>query len=118
MRMEAMIPLLDMTCLTVGVLLVAMTEMQRVTTVPVDFVKVARDASVVKRVDSPLFVAMSGDGVFVEKRRVRPEELRGLVAGRAIVLRVDSRIPYGEAMRLVGDMREVTKSIFLEVRNE
>jgi len=117
-KMEAIIPLLDMTCLTVGVLLVAMTQMQKVITIPVDFVKVAKEASVCKKIDAPLFIAISKDGIFVEKKQTDVKQLKDIVSNREVVLRIDRRVPYGEVMKLVSEIKQNAKSINLEVRNE
>lgn len=117
-KIEAMIPLLDMTCLTVGVLLVAMTQMQKVVTIPVDFVKVAKEASVSKNIDTPLFIAISKDGIFVEKKQADLKQLKEVANNREVILRIDRAIPYGEVMKLVSEIKQVTKGINLEVQNE
>jgi len=116
--MEGFLPLIDMVFLTMGTLLVLMTQMERVISIPVDFVKVGTGAVISKKIDNPIFVAVSFEGLFIGQEKVDVNGIKDRLKGKEVILRVDKQIPYGQAMKLVAVIKESARHISLEVKDE
>ena len=110
------IPFIDIIFQALGALIVVMASLQHVESIPVNFATVAKEVLVSKRIEKPLFVAISGKGVFSGKEKVNEDELKERVKNREVILRVDKDISYGTVVYTVAAIRDRAKNIALEVR--
>ncbi len=109
--------LLDIIFLTLGVILAAMSQMEKVSALPVEVTKIGSGAAVLKRGDFEV-VTVTSKGLTMEGHPIERDELLRRAAGRDIVLRVQNDLPYAVAIRLIADLSEVGVSISSEVETE
>lgn len=109
--------LLDIIFLTFGAILAAMSQMEKVSALPVEITKIGSGAVVLKRGDFEV-VTVTSKGLTMGGQPIDRDELLHQASGRDIVLRVQNDLPYGVAIRLIADLSEVGASISSEVENE
>ncbi len=114
MRTQAMMPLIDLVFLTLGSVLAAMTQMERVTALPVELARVGQGAVVVQQGEFDVLV-MKGTGIFLNDEPVDPNALRARLTGRRVVLRVERDLTAGRMMETLAMLHEVATEVSLEV---
>jgi len=111
-----MIPFIDIIFQALGALIVVIATLQHVDAIPVNFATVAKEVTVVKRMGKPVFVVLSGKGLFSGREKVTLEALKEVVKDKEVILRVDRDIPYGKVVEAISNIREKAKNIALEVK--
>lgn len=116
--MKNLLPFIDMIFLSMGTLLLLMTDMEVVESIPVDLVRVGRAQVLSRKMDKPLFVAINKEGVFVRKEKINMSELIAKAKGEEVILRADRSLPVGEVIQLVASLRKKAESVSLEIEHE
>ena len=117
-NVEGLLPLIDIVFLTLGTLLVCMTRMDMVKSVDVNFVRLGAAQIATVQLEEPVFVAVRPGQLFVDEQEVDPGQAKALVSGRQVVVRAYQSVPYGEVLRLVGNLKDAAANITLEVKSE
>ena len=114
MGAKAMLPLIDCILLTLGTVLAAMTQMQRVQALPVAVAKVGPGAAVVHH-GRFVVLALTDDGLHFEGRSVTAAEAAAELAGRRVVLRADATLPTERTLRVVAVLSKAGEKVSVEV---
>ena len=114
MKANAVIPLLDVLFLALGAILAQMTEMERVTVLPVDLEDRVGTAAVV-RTGTFLVVTLEATGPSVDGQRVDMSTLSERVRDHDVVARVDRGLPTGATLQLLALLRDAGATVELEV---
>jgi len=111
---KTVIPLIDLVLLTLGSVLAAMTQMQRVEAIPVGIAEVGAGATVQR--EGFEVVTLARDGVHVGGRRVDGERLSALVAGKRVVLRAEKTLPTRRTLEILAEISRTARRTAVEVR--
>jgi biopolymer transport protein ExbD len=114
MKTTAVVPLLDVLFLALGAILAQMTEMERVTVLPVELEDRVGQAAVV-RTGEFVVVTLDAAGLSVDGERIDAARLREHTVDRDVVARADRGVPTGETLRLLAALRDVGAHVELEV---
>lgn len=114
---KTMVPLIDLVFLTLGSILAAMTQMERVESIPVAVAEVGGTSARLQRGTFDV-VTVTPAGVTVGKRAVAEEDLAGEVAGRRVVLRAARGLPTGRTLAVLARIAGVASEVSIEVRPE
>ena len=112
---RTMVPLIDLVFLTLGSILAAMTQMERVEAIPVAVAEVSGAAARLQRGQFDV-VTVTADGVTVGGRAVAQEDLAGEVADRRVVLRAARDLPTERTLGVLAIIAEVASEVSVEVR--
>ena len=114
MKPKTILGMVDLLLLTVGGLLGATTQMERVTAIPVEVLRVGRGGAVVQQGDL-LIVTLSKDGVTLNGQRLPLKEVVRQATGKDLVLRSERDLPTGETMEVLAELFQADASVSLEV---
>lgn len=112
---KTMVPLIDLVFLTLGSILAAMTQMERVEAIPVAVAEVSGAAARLQRGRFDI-VTVTADGVTVGDRAVAEEDLADEVALRRVVLRAASGLPTERTLAVLAIVAEAASEVSVEVR--
>jgi biopolymer transport protein ExbD len=114
MRAKELIPLLDVLFLALGAILAQMTEMERVTVLPVELEDRVGTAPVLRTGEFAV-LTLDTEGLALDGERLEESAAMARLRGRDVVARVDRRLPTGDALRLLAMLREAGAHVELEV---
>jgi len=115
-RTEHIIPFVDIIFQTLGVLIVSMTVLEHVESIPVDLARVSKQVKVSQKAQDSVFVAIRRDGIYVGKEKINSNSLiPERIKGKDVILRVDKNIPYGEVVGVISGIRDHAAKLSLEV---
>ena len=117
MNGKTMVPLIDLVFLTLGSILAAMTQMERVEAIPVAVAQVAGSGQAVQRGEFDV-VTVTARGVTVGKRVVDEARLAEEIAGRRVVLRIERTLPTQRALAVLARITDVASEVTIEVRRD
>ena len=109
-----MVPLLDVLFLALGAILAQMTEMERVTVLPVELEDRVGNAAVLRTGEFAV-VSLDEDGLAIDGERVDEAEAMSELRGRDVVARVDRRLPTGDTLRLLALLKDAGAHVELQV---
>lgn len=89
MQMKAIIPLIDLTMLTLGLLSIMMSQMKEVTALEFEITLVGKGAAVVQTGDFMMLTLSIDNQLILDGEPIRPKMLFDRVSGREIILRVE-----------------------------
>ena len=112
---KTMVPLIDLVFLTLGSILAAMTQMERVEALPIAVAEVGGGAAKVQRGTFEV-VTVTADGLRVGDRAVDEDRLADEVAGRRVVLRAARSLPTQRTLEVLARIAEVASEVTIEVR--
>jgi len=115
-KTAALLPLLDVLFLALGAILAQMTEMERVTVLPVELEDRVGHAAVLRTGDF-VVVSLSEEGLAVDGETLSIDDprLAVRVRDRDVVARVDRRLPTGSTVQLLAVLRDAGAHVELEV---
>ena len=116
---QTILPLVDLVFLALGGILGAMTQMERVTAIPIEVAHVGQGAAIVKhdnmlpsdakeKVDELTF-----DGVAMNKGEIVSKS-----TGKTIIFRADKDLPTEKMMTVLADLVRVGANVSLEIKEE
>ena len=114
MGAKAMLPLIDCILLTLGTVLAAMTQMQRVQALPVSVAKVGPGAAVVHNGRFAV-LALTADGLHLDGRAVTADQAAAELTGGRVVLRADASLPTERTLQVVAALSKAGADVSVEV---
>jgi biopolymer transport protein ExbD len=108
------VPLVDLVFLTLGSVLGAMTQMQRVEAIDVEVARVGAGSTVVRRGDLRV-VTLAADGLTLDGERVEAEDFPRLLSGRSVLLRADRTLPNQRTFELLAELTRAGASVSVEL---
>lgn len=114
MMAKSIVPLIDLVFLTLGSVLTVMTQMERVTAVPVDLTQLGQGSAVVQRGEFDV-LTVTAAGMFLNDQPVTPEQIRSRIPGGAVVLRAERSLPFAEVMVIMAELRTIGCEVTVEV---
>lgn len=114
MNAKTAIPLIDLILLTLGSVLAAMTQMQRIEAIDVDVARVGPGPVAVRRGEIRI-VTVSDDGLTLDGQAVRREQLADALAGSEVVLRAERSLPTQRTLALLAELTRAAGSVSVEV---
>ena len=114
MGAKAMLPLIDCILLTLGTVLGAMTQMQRVQALPVSVARVGRGSAVVQSGRYEL-LSLTAEGLQWKDRTLTEADAATELAGRQVVLRADRTLPTERTLQVVAALSKAGVDVSLEV---
>ena len=112
---KTMVPLIDLVFLTLGSILAAMTQMERVEALPIAVAEVGGGAAKVQRGAFDVVTVTAG-GLTVGDRPVDEDHLAVAVAGRRVVLRAARTLPTQRTLEILARIADVASEVTVEVR--
>jgi biopolymer transport protein ExbD len=117
MNARMLVPLIDLVFLTLGSVLAAMTQMERVEAIPVQVATVGQGASAVRR-DEPVILAVTAGGLTLGQKPLAAADLASAVAGKRVVLRADKSLPTQRTLAVLAQVIRAGADASLEVQTE
>ena len=114
MGLKAILPLIDLVFLTLGAILGTMTQMERVTALPVEVARVGSGAAVVQQGEFSV-LNVTADGLTLDGRPAARHEVLDQVRGRRIVLRIQRDLPTEQPLSLLAELVRAGAEVSLEV---
>ena len=115
MRGHALMPLIDLVFLTLGSVLAAMTQMERVTALPVTVVESRSGGAVVQHGEFDV-VVVTDDTLHFNEMPVTQAELGELATGGRVVLRIAPATASERTLTILGDLYDPGADVTLEVK--
>jgi len=112
---KTMVPLIDLVFLTLGSVLAAMTQMERVEALAVAVAEVGGGAASVQRGQFEV-VTVTADGVTLGETPVDEARLADEVAGKRIVLRAARDLPTERTLAILARVTASASDVSIEVR--
>ena len=117
MSSHSVVPLIDLVFLTLGSVLAAMTQMERVQTIPVEIAEVGEGSVAIRRGRFDV-VSLTRDGMTFNGRPVSAGELAAKAAGREIVLRADRALPTQRTLAVLAQLAKAGADVSVQVTGE
>ncbi len=114
MNARMMVPLIDLVFLTLGSVLVAMTQMERVESIAVDVARVGRGAAIVQRGELEV-LSVTPDGLRLGQRAIAPRELADAVAHKRVVIRAERSMPTQRTLAVLAEVLAAGAEASIEV---
>ncbi len=114
---KTMVPLIDLVFLTLGSILAAMTQMERVEAIDVAVSRVAGSGQAVQRGEFDV-VTVTAHGVTVGKRAVDEDRLADEIAGRRVVLRAERTLPTQRTLAVLARITDAASEVTIEVQRD
>ncbi len=114
MDIRAILPLIDFVFLTLGAILAAMTQMERITAMPVEIARVGPGAAVVRQGRFSVLTLRS-DGMALDGVPITAEELPSVVTGRQLILRAERSLSPQTLLGVLADLLAAGADVSLEV---
>jgi biopolymer transport protein ExbD len=115
MNARMLVPLIDLVFLTLGSVLVAMTQMERVESIAVDVARVGRGAVIARRGELEV-LSVTPEGLRLGEQPVTAEGLPAAVAGKRIVIRADRSMPTQRTLAVLADVLDAGADASIEVK--
>jgi len=112
---KAILPLIDIVFLTLGSVLACMTQMERVTAMPVSVAEVGSGSAVVQQGKFEVLTLTPG-GMTLNGKPVVAERFESELAGKRVVLRVDRDLPTGRVWKVMARLHRAGCDISAEVK--
>ena len=112
---KTIVPLIDLVFLTLGSVLAAMTQMQRVESIPVAVSRVGAGAAATPDGQFDV-VALTGQGLTWNGQAVAEEQLPDKAAGKNVVLRAQRDLPTERTLGVLAGLTRAADKVSLEVR--
>ena len=114
---KTVIPLIDLVFLTLGSVLAAMTQMERIEAIPVAVARVGAGGASIRR--GPLdVVTVTGDGLTCNGQPVTEEQLGSRLGGRPVVLRAHRALATERTLAVLDRIARTAADVSLEVRRD
>ena len=114
MQAKSILPLIDLVFLTLGSILGIMSQMERVTALPVELARVGQGAAVIKTGEFSV-ITLTKDRLTLDGVPVPSEDLKHRVSGKDVVLRPDKNVPTGRTQQVLADLVRAGARVSLEV---
>ena len=114
MNARMMVPLIDLVFLTLGSVLVAMTQMERVESIAVGVARVGRGAAIVQRGELEV-LSVTPEGLRLGERAIAPAELADAVAGKRVVIRAERSMPTQRTLAVLAEVLDAGAEASIEV---
>ena len=114
---QTILPLVDLVFLALGGILGAMTQMERVTAIPVDVAHVGQGVAIVKH-DNFSVVTLTSDELTFDGVAMNKGEIASKSTGKTIILRADKNLPTEKMMTVLADLVRVGANVSLEIKEE
>jgi len=111
---KTILPLIDLVFLTLGSVLGAMTQMERVESIPVEVAKVGTGSAAVRHGKFEI-IALNADGLTLNGKPAKLDELTGRLAGKEVVLRADRGLPTQRTLAVLGSLAGAGARVAVEV---
>ena len=115
MGARTMIPLIDLVFLTLGSVLGAMTQMERIEAIPVEVSQIQRGSGSVQRGDFEM-LTVTRDGMTLNGKPITNSELPSMLAGKDVVLRAERSLPTEQTLLVLGLSVNAGANVSLEVK--
>ena len=112
MGARSIVPLIDLVFLTLGAILAAMTQMERVTALPVDVAQVGPGAAMIWQGDFSV-LSLRADGMAIDGQPI--ETIPATVAGRQIVVRAERTLETQTLLEALAELVRLGAEVSLEV---
>lgn len=117
MNSRMMVPLIDLVFLTLGSVLVAMTQMERVESIAVDVARVGQGSAIVQRGELEV-LSVTPEGLILGENLLAPEQLARAVAGKRIVIRAEKSMPTQRTLAVLADVLNAGAEASIEVKQD
>ena len=114
MDAKFMLPMADLALLTLGSVLAAMTEMEKVTAIPLEVAQVGRGAAVVQHGEFER-LSLTPEGLMFKGQPITADQVGTQLSGKDIVLATSPSMPTGTTLRTVCDLYRVGCPTTVEV---
>ncbi len=114
---KAIVPLIDLVFLTLGSVLAMMTQMERVTAMPVSLAEVGKGSAIVQHGEFDV-LTISEDGLAFNGDPVGIEQIESRLAGKRIALRADRKLAVERVWRVMARLHKAGCEVAAEVREE
>ncbi len=115
MDARTIVPLIDLIFLTLGSVLGAMTQMERIETIPVEVSQVQRAGLSVQRGDF-VVLTVTSDGMTLNGKPITAGELPERIAGKDVVLRAERSLPTEQTLVALSLSVKAGANVSLEVK--
>jgi len=115
MKVQTVLPFLDMVFLSMGALLALMVQMEYVTSIPIDTPQIGPGGAIVERGEFHV-VTLDQSGITLNGQPIEQEHLISSVTGERVVLRVERSIATEETAGLLAALIDAGAMPSLEVR--
>ncbi len=113
-----MLPLLDLVFLTLGAIVAAMTQMERVTTLPVELARIGPGAAVVTQGDL-LVITVDQDGaIALDGVPIAEQQIGVSVRNRTVVVRADRRLPSETLLKILAELSRADAEVSVQVDDQ
>jgi len=114
MHAKSILPLIDLVFLTLGSILGIMSQMERVTALPVELARVGSGAAIVKH-GAFSIITLTKNQLTLDGAPLSKEGLKHRVGGKDVVLRPDRSVPTGRTQEVLADLVRAGARVSLEV---
>ena len=114
MDARSILPLIDLVFLTLGAILAAMTQMERVTALPVELAEVGPGAAIVRQGEF-MVLTVRAESLALDGVALTAQELPALVAGGQVVVRCAGELPSQRLLEVVAEVLGAGADVSLEV---
>ena len=114
---KTIVPLIDLVFLTLGSVLAMMTQMERVTAMPISVAEVGSGSAIVQHGKFDVLTLSEG-GLTLNDNPVAAEHLDTRLAGKRVVLRADRKLPIERVLRVMVGLHKAGCEVSVEVREE
>ncbi|NOX55364.1 MAG: biopolymer transporter ExbD [Planctomycetes bacterium] len=114
---KAIVPLIDLVFLTLGSVLAMMTQMERVTAMPVSLAEVGQGSAVVQHGKFEV-LTVSAEGLSLNGKSVTIDQIEERLAGKRVVLRADRKLPVERVWRVMARLHKAGGEVAAEIREE
>jgi len=114
MGSRAILPLIDLVFLTLGSVLGVMTQMERVTILPVEVAEVGSGSAVVVNGDLEV-VTLSHEGLTLNGNPIARDQLESELAGKSAILKSHKNVSTGQTLLILSELNQVCSSVSVSV---
>ncbi len=108
------VPLVDLVFLTLGSVLGAMTQMQRVEAIDIEVARVGAGTTVVRRGELRV-VTLDENETRLDGERVEVGDFARLLSGRCVLLRADRTLPNQRTFEILAELTRAGASVSVEL---
>ena len=112
---RTIVPLIDLVFLTLGSVLAAMTQMERVESIPVAVARTTAGCASVRRGEFDV-VAITLEDVRWNGELITYDEIPDRAPGRQVVLRAERSLPTQQTLELLGELIKAGADVSIEVK--
>ena len=112
---KAILPLIDIVFLTLGSVLACMTQMERVTAMPVSVAEVGSGSAILQQGKFDV-LAVTAEGMTLNGKPTGLDRIEQDLSGKKVVLRVDKDLPTGRVWQIMAKLHKAGCEISVEVK--